>query len=84
MPPELLLFGEQAWLDAFRAAPPDVVLFVHKDTSEYGYPLFGTDYAVELADWVRATYRPVGLLGQEPLQPGTTYGVRMFARGKAP
>lgn len=84
MPPELILFGEEAWLEAFAAAPPDVVLYVHKDTSEYGYPYFGTDYAVELDAWVRATYRPIGLMGQEPLQPGTGFGVRLFARGKQP
>ena len=84
MPPEMVLFGEAAWLEAFAASPPDVVLYVHKDTSEYGYPFFGADYAGELDVWVRSTYRPLGLMGQEPMRPDTRFGVRLFARGHAP
>ena len=80
MPPELILFGEARWLEAFSANPPEVLFLVHKDTSEYGYRYFGTDYATELAGWVRDNYTTVGLMGQEPLRPGTGFGVRMFAR----
>ena len=77
MPPELLLFGEDAWLDAFRASPPDVILVVHKDTSEYGPRFFGRDYAQDLAAWIGANYASVKLLGVEPLVEGTRYGVRV-------
>jgi hypothetical protein len=84
MPPEMLLFGEEAWLGALREARPDAVLVVHKDTTEYGYPFFGRDYGAPVMDWVREAYRPVGLLGDEPLQPGTLFGMRFYARGKGP
>jgi hypothetical protein len=84
MPPEMLLFGEDAWLAAFEADPPDLVLLVHKDTSEYGYPQFGRDYARKLARWVELHYLPAALLGQEPLRPGTVFGIRMLRRAEPP
>jgi hypothetical protein len=84
MPPEMILFGEEVLLAALREARPDAVLVVHKDTTEYGFPFFGRDYGAAVMDWVREAYRPVGLLGDEPLQPGTLFGMRFYARGKAP
>jgi hypothetical protein len=84
MPPEMILFGEEAWLAALRSAPPDLVFLVHKDTSEYGYPFFGRDYGAAVTDWVREAYRPAGLLGDEPLEPGALFGMRLFARGREP
>jgi hypothetical protein len=84
MPPEMLLFGEDAWLAAFEADPPDAIVLVHKDTSEYGQRLFGRDYAPRLALWVAAHYRPTTLIGQEPLEPGTTFGIRILRRDEDP
>jgi len=84
MPPELILFGEDAWLAAFRANPPDVVLIVHKDTSEYGAQFFGRDYARELAAWIGQTYQPQKLLGDEPLLPDSRWGIRVLVRRRAP
>jgi hypothetical protein len=84
MPPEMILFGEDAWLAALEASPPDAVLVAHKDTSEYGFALFGRDYGARVMEWVRAHYRPIGLLGDEPLEPGAHFGMRLYARGKAP
>jgi hypothetical protein len=80
MPPELLLFGERRIAAAFRARPPDWVLLVHKDTSEYGYPFFGPDYGRELATWIQESYEPVNLHGQPPLQPNTIFGIQLLKR----
>ncbi|MBI5431491.1 MAG: hypothetical protein HZA52_01540 [Planctomycetes bacterium] len=81
MPPELVLFGEARIVQAFRDAPPDRVLLVHKDTSEYGFPLFGADYGRELAAWLVATYRPLGPpFGDPPLTPGARFGVQVLGR----
>jgi hypothetical protein len=80
MPPELLLFGEGRIVEAFAQSPPDFVILVHKDTSEYGYPLFGSDYGEALAAWIRRTYVPVRRYGQPPLQPGTRFGVQLLRR----
>jgi hypothetical protein len=84
MPPELLFFGEDAWLAAFAARPPELIVLVHKDTSEYGYPFFGRDYARELARFVESAYRPIALIGQEPLRPGTRFGIRLLRRAEQP
>ena len=80
MPPELLLFGEQHIVEAFDAAPPDWVLLVHKDTTEYGYPLFGPDYGRSLAEWISTRYEPVQQFGQPPLEPGTAFGILLLRR----
>ena len=69
MPPELITFGEEGVVASLQAAPPDFVVLVHKDTSEYGYPLFGTDqrYGKNTIEWVRARYHAVRTLGHEPM-----------------
>jgi hypothetical protein len=80
MPPELLLFGEERIVAAFEAAPPDWIFLVHKDTSEYGYSLFGPDYGTKLATWVQTRYTPVRQFGQPPLTPGTAFGIQLMKR----
>lgn len=80
MPPEMAFFGERSIMEAFQLSPPDAVVLVHKDTSEYGYPLFGQDYGEELYSWVRATYVSILTIGGPPLQPGTAFGVEVLMR----
>ena len=80
MPPELAIFGEQRMLDAFRAAPPDVILLVHKDALEYGTRYFGSDYGRALYAWVKSHYRPVRLIGKPPFERETTFGIRVLER----
>ena len=69
MPPELIAFGEREIIRSLDAAPPDFVVLVHKDTSEYGGPRFGVDphYGLETMRWVNARYRPVRVIGRDPL-----------------
>lgn len=76
MPTELVIFGEQAILKDFKRNPPDVVALVHRDTSEYGLPLFGTDYGRSLLKWARDEYRMVIRIGPEPLRPDKASGER--------
>ena len=84
MPPEMLMFGEQSVLAALQLSPPDAVVLVHKDTSEYGLPLFGRDYGAAIYAWVRAHYEPARLwtveAGQRPLEPGTKHAVALLKR----
>ena len=80
MPPELLLFGEEHIVAAFEAAPPDFVMLVHKDTSEYGFQFFGADYGGTLAGWIHEHYVPVRRFGQPPLQPKTLFGIALLRR----
>ena len=80
-PPDLLLFGESNMLTALRRRPPDYVMIVHKDTSEFGVRFFGVDYGRKLGAWIEANYKacPVALdLGSEPLRDDR-FGIRLLA-----
>ena len=68
-PPEIMIFGEERILEDLRAQPPDYVALVHRETHEYGLPLFGTDYAPRLLEWVREDYELVARVGAPPLVP---------------
>jgi len=80
MPPELILFGEEKMVGAFRAHPPDVILVVHKDTTEYGLPLFGKDYGRDLFRWIADNYRVVRVFGEPPLRKQTRFGIAVLGR----
>ena len=84
MPPEVLLYGEAEILKAVQANPPAGVILVHKDTSEYGLPLFGQDYGVSLMDWVDANYEQSWIVpgGGQPLMAGTEFGMAILERKK--
>ncbi len=81
MPPELRLFGEDEILRALRAEPPRFVLLVHKDMSEYGYPLFGTDvrYGRRTYDWIISRYRTVDTFGGSASDP-SVFSMELFER----
>jgi hypothetical protein len=80
MPPEEILFSDEAWAAAFRAAPPDAIIIIPKDTSEYGRGAFGVGYGTELADWVRATYAPAAVLRID----GIPFAVRVLVTRDPP
>jgi hypothetical protein len=81
MPPELMTFSEDEIQRSLEAAPPDVVLLMHRDVREYGYPPFGTDprYGQRILRWVRAHYREVKVIGHDPLSP-QGFGIVIFER----
>jgi hypothetical protein len=83
MPPEEIIFGDDRWVEALRRAPPDIILIVPKDTSEYGRGSFGEGYGRSLAAWVASEYVREGairvdgiafeiviLVRREPPSPG--------------
>ena len=79
---EIILFGEKNLLDQLREDPPDYVLLVHKDTSEFGVGFFGQDprYGREIMTWVNRNYRPVAQFGAEPFR-SRRFGIRILKRG---
>jgi hypothetical protein len=79
MPPELELFGEEEILADLRAQPAAALALVHKDTSEYGFPLFGIDYGEKIIRWAQRRYQYDWSWGEQPLQPGTRFGVGLLA-----
>jgi dolichyl-phosphate-mannose-protein mannosyltransferase len=79
MVPELLTFGESVIQAAFEATPPNYILLVHKDTSEYGVPYFGSDprNGKALMDWISTHYRTASVIGRTPLHEGG-YGIAIL------
>jgi hypothetical protein len=79
---EMLAFGEDTMLASLRQHPPDFVILVHKDTSEFGVGLFGKDerYGQKIMEWVNAEYAPVALFGAEPLQDPQLFGIKVCLR----
>jgi hypothetical protein len=71
LPPELEIFGEDRILEDLETHPPDFVALVHRDTVEYGVPLFGTDYGRDLFEWAHEWYGRGVQVGAEPLRPRT-------------
>jgi len=80
MPPELLMFGEDQVVRVFENSPPDFVLLCHKDTTEYGAPLFGRDYGENFAAWINENYYPEVLIGNRPLQYPDRFGILLLRR----
>jgi hypothetical protein len=78
MPIELLTFGEERILQAFQAKPPDVVLLVDRDVSEYGFREFGTDYGQALGDWIRSHYVRVNTFGDSPSAAAIGFGIQLM------
>jgi hypothetical protein len=83
MPPEMMAFGEDDVLRSLAARPPDFVLLIHKDTSEYGYPKFGRDsrYGLRTLAWINDHYESNRVL--PPDASGTSDpGIRLLRRNK--
>lgn len=78
---EVDAFGEAAMLADLQRADPDVVVLVHKDTSEYGVGYFGADdrYGGAILRWIRRRYEPVHLEGAPPLRT-FQYGIEVSRR----
>jgi hypothetical protein len=81
MPVEMILFEEQRVLDSFQANPPDLIVLVHHDTSEYGFPFFGRDYGQRLNAWVYANYWPAWRIRALPLQDWR-FGIRLLEKNE--
>jgi len=83
MPPELAIYGEEKILADFRASPPDYVVLVDKDTTEYGVGLFGAPgYGRKIMRWVAVNYVPVKQILNEPLS-GDGFGIKLLRRAGA-
>lgn len=69
MPPEMMAFGEADILRSLEMAPPDTVVLIHRNVAEYGVPIFGSGerYGGRILGWVMSHYRPVRVIGHNPL-----------------
>ncbi len=80
---ELIIFGQNGILENFKARPPDYVMLVHKDTTEWGVGPFGVDpqNGLKIMQWVRQNYTQVTLIGQEPFQT-QAFGIKILRRNR--
>ena len=65
-PPAFEMWGKKVLLQHFINAKPDYVLFVNRDTSEFGLPQFGNDYGQAIMKKLISKYQPIWLLGTNP------------------
>lgn len=80
MPPEMVLYGGNTILTAYRETPPDYVIFIHKNTQLYGLPFFGRHYGRPLYRWVVSNYETVQQLGAIPFRRGAEFGITIYER----
>jgi len=78
-PQQLQIFGEQAMRSEFARRSPDYIALVHRETSEYGFRLFGRDYGRDLMQWISDHYRSVHLIGNQPFRD-RRYGILLGER----
>jgi hypothetical protein len=83
-PAEIASFGQETMTESFRSHPPDYVILVHRDASEYGAAFFGQrqSFGGDLLDWITANYQPVYLIGHEPLR-NSLFGIKILKRVSA-
>ena len=79
IPPEIAMFGEETILESYRNSPPDFVLFVNRDASEYGVGSFQEGYARRLWQWLRRNYRVIRSVGADLSQSGG-FGMTLMKR----
>lgn len=56
LPGEVDMFGEDRILDGFQTHPPDWIVAVQTDVSEFGSSGFGVDYAKRVSQFIRKNY----------------------------
>ena len=80
-PTVLTAFGQAGMTAAFEKNPPDYILLVERDTSEFDIGYFGRSpgYGAELMQWIGENYQPVYLIGHEPLRNGL-FGIEILKR----
>jgi hypothetical protein len=76
---EVWAFGERNMLAAYEKNPPDYIVLIQRDSSEYGVPYFGQQrgYGFDVMQWVRRNYQSACLIGNEPLQDGA-FGINIL------
>jgi len=78
---ELAAFGQADMTADFENHPPDYIMLVHRDASEYGLKYFGQEekFGLELMRWIQKNYEMVKLIGSEPLV-NSSFGIKIMRR----
>jgi hypothetical protein len=67
LPSDLAVHGEATILAAFQKKPPDYIIVIHRDTSEFEMGAFGIGYAKDLLAWITSNYSLAGQVGEIPV-----------------
>ncbi len=54
--PDMDYYGEDRMVESFKNSPPDWIVLIHRDESEFGPRFFGQDYGKSLWDWIGKNY----------------------------
>lgn len=75
------LWGETAIFDALRNAHPKFILLIHRESTEFGEGIFGSDIrsGKRIMDWIESHYTSVWQILNEPLKDGG-FGMKMLKR----
>lgn len=58
-PPGVEIIGEDRVIGSLKKYLPDYIVLTNRNTSEHGYPCFGTGYAVRTYSWIKENYIPI-------------------------
>jgi len=72
LPTDSLIFGEKTMLEKLESSHPADIVFISRDTSEYGYHYPGQDYDFQIYDYVMSHYRPVLRIGSSAFMQKST------------
>jgi hypothetical protein len=65
-PPAMIMYGDAEMLAAFQSHPPDFLMLMNTDSTEYGARTFGIDYAQTLYRWILDNYEEAKQIGAKP------------------
>jgi hypothetical protein len=84
-PPEMAVFGQAKMTRALEQAPPDYILLLGVDMSEFGVDFFGVtdNFGGELMRWINQRYQPVGLVGHDWNKDGK-FGIKILKLAAPP
>jgi hypothetical protein len=79
---EYFIFGKKRIEGELFARRPDFILITHKETSNFGIPLYGKmpEYGAEVMVWLKREYEQIALFGEQPLTSPTSEGVALWRR----
>jgi hypothetical protein len=62
-PPMVEAEGDGKIIGSLSAAKPDYIVLTNRNTSEHGFPCFGSGYAVKIMRWIDENYAPQVVVG---------------------
>lgn len=81
LPSEIATIGEEKIIQQLDAHEVDYILFLSRETSEYGYPFFGVHYAKEIYGWIEEHYYLLRTIGPYPFTSESgEFGIAIFKK----